>query len=106
MQAFVATIEKGNIFLQLEWNGLALMYETKNSVSSPSRIPILSLFCPPSQQSYLKSAAELWTLRAEKQNKVSNVSSCFTKPETAEVCQVQNHYVKKWETFCTVRIKN
>jgi hypothetical protein len=36
MQAFGCNHRKGNIFLQLQWQGLALMYETKTFLSSLS----------------------------------------------------------------------
>lgn len=51
MQAFGCDYRKGNILLQLLWNSLALMHETKNFLFSLSRIPTLSLFYPLSQQS-------------------------------------------------------
>jgi hypothetical protein len=42
---------KGNIFLQLQWKDLTLMYETETFLSSLSWISILSLLYPSSQQS-------------------------------------------------------
>jgi hypothetical protein len=63
MQVFGCDHTKENIRLQLQWKGLALMYETKNFLSRPSWIPILSL----SIVEYLKNVAKVWNLGAEKQ---------------------------------------
>jgi hypothetical protein len=50
IQAFGCDHRKGNIFLQLQWKGLGLMYETENVFCSLPWIPILSLFYPSSQE--------------------------------------------------------
>jgi hypothetical protein len=89
MQVFGCEHKKGKIFLQPQWKGLGLIYETKSFLSSLAWIPILSLFCPSSQKSQI---TERCSKNANLTNRIIKQdfsgSRCFTTPETAEVCQV------------------
>jgi hypothetical protein len=111
MQVLGCDHKKGNILLQLQWKGLALMYK-EFSVQSPefphfhSCVPLVNRF------EYLKSIAKM--LQTEEQTLVVTVSSCLVTPKTAEVCKVlqggmifimQNHFLK-WENLLCIMHEN
>jgi hypothetical protein len=89
IQAFGCNHRKGNIFLQLQWKGLVLMYETKNFLSSLSCIPILSLFYTHSQESQISEECNKnVNLTSRITKNVFSIFTNFMTPETVERCQI------------------
>jgi hypothetical protein len=100
--------------LQLQWQGLALMYETKTFLSSLSWVSILSLFYPSRQQSRMPEECSKNVNLTSRIRKQLGVSSCFTTPKTEKVCQglrkgmiSQCRFTlpRSGKIFCTICIK-